>query len=744
MRSCTLAVGIAALALAAPARAAAPVSWSTPAAGFVPETFDEWGWGIGPNAFPSGNAWGQYSAYLMSTNDKGQRTWRIENYLPNQAIAGHAYAQGSTMYLFEGSQRALLVDTAQNTTDVPVVAGQPDLVTVVRQLLEHDNTGAAKPNPITNFVAANTHSHGDHTGKNAALAPHTIYYPDGDWPANAPANYVPIKEGGGPTTHGGGTAVGSLDLGNRTIEAIDVPEHTPGSTAYLDRENRMVATGDAIGSGFVYAQGGPLTQYASSAHHLQQVLTPYPDVAVMPAHVYQFGLWSRRLPPISGRPTDSQYVSDEVATADGILNGDVVGEPYRAVGRNAVWARVNSAQTVYALNTMYPGGIFGGNGDPTRYHAVAIPGGYRTDPFVDSLFPAIDNIKTGFYLIRDSANTSMYLIKGSTRALLVGTGRGTPGIVAFAKNLAGTLSLAVVVTSDDPDQVGGLAQFAGSAVYGPAGVPGVTAPVGSGDVIDLGVDSAGRPARIEVQSLTGHSQKGLTLIDVSDRVLLSGDALGEQFNGGGLILRDALGRFDTALKAWRTKTDGRYDVVYTAHNYQWYTSPAYVDQVQQAVTMGLNGSPTLPSVRPAGYQMIRSTGAADIVASIALAYAETNTPGTVGGSVGATLSLTLGSPASFGAFVPGKDATYTASTTANVVSTAGDAALSVADPGRLSNGSFTLAEPLQVTLSKASWAAPVSNDLVTIAFSQHIGANEPLRTGTYSKTLTFTLSTTTP
>jgi hypothetical protein len=29
-------------------------------------------------------------------------------------------------------------------------------------------------------------------------------------------------------------------------------------------------------------------------------------------------------------------------------------------------------------------------------------------------------------------------------------------------------------------------------------------------------------------------------------------------------------------------------------------------------------------------------------------------------------------------------------------------------------------------------------------FSQHIGATDALRTGTYSRTLTFTLSTTTP
>ena len=38
----------------------------------------------------------------------------------------------------------------------------------------------------------------------------------------------------------------------------------------------------------------------------------------------------------------------------------------------------------------------------------------------------------------------------------------------------------------------------------------------------------------------------------------------------------------------------------------------------------------------------------------------------------------------------------------------------------------------------------MSNDPVAIAFTQHIGATEPLRTGGYSKTLTFTLSTTTP
>ena len=34
--------------------------------------------------------------------------------------------------------------------------------------------------------------------------------------------------------------------------------------------------------------------------------------------------------------------------------------------------------------------------------------------------------------------------------------------------------------------------------------------------------------------------------------------------------------------------------------------------------------------------------------------------------------------------------------------------------------------------------------IIPLTFKQAIGANDALRTGTYSKTLTFTLSTTTP
>jgi alpha-glucuronidase len=122
----------------------------------------------------------------------------------------------------------------------------------------------------------------------------------------------------------------------------------------------------------------------------------------------------------------------------------------------------------------------------------------------------------------------------------------------------------------------------------------------------------------------------------------------------------------------------------------------------------------------------------------------TTAGGGAGGSVPATLSLALGAPATFGAFTPGVEKDYTASTTAVVTSSAGDAALAVSDPGRMTNGSFALSSPLQVSFSKSSWSGPTANEAVTIGFTQHVGASDPLRTGSYAKTLTFTLSTTAP
>ena len=70
--------------------------------------------------------------------------------------------------------------------------------------------------------------------------------------------------------------------------------------------------------------------------------------------------------------------------------------------------------------------------------------------------------------------------------------------------------------------------------------------------------------------------------------------------------------------------------------------------------------------------------------------------------------------------------------------------LIVSQPGHLANGAFTLSQPLRVEIAPNSWSGPVSNGRSTITFKQAIGLTDAVRTGAYSRTLTFTLSTTAP
>ncbi len=141
---------------------------------------------------------------------------------------------------------------------------------------------------------------------------------------------------------------------------------------------------------------------------------------------------------------------------------------------------------------------------------------------------------------------------------------------------------------------------------------------------------------------------------------------------------------------------------------------------------------------------------------------------TVGGDVPATLNLAIpNQPGSFGTFQPLITKLYETAIAASVTSTAGDGTLTVTDtsatsPGYLVNGTFALPQALQVRARNlanpaaayqpmsatpttlVTYTGPVNQDQVTVGFAQQINSTDVLRTGNYSKVLTFTLSTTQP
>src|SRR3954454_4047229 len=153
---------------------------------------------------------------------------------------------------------------------------------------------------------------------------------------------------------------------------------------------------------------------------------------------------------------------------------------------------------------------------------------------------------------------------------------------------------------------------------------------------------------------------------------------------------------DTSLTTWPTGTSPQTRVfpnaldatltVPSGGKFEWHVNPS-LRPSQYDATFNQE-SYTLTCSAPDGTVLQATTIK---IARGELVNRSLCTQGGIGGTVPATLGLTLGTPAAFGAFTPGVAKDYDASMTANVISSAANATLSVADPattntGKLVNG----------------------------------------------------------
>ena len=171
-----------------------------------------------------------------------------------------------------------------------------------------------------------------------------------------------------------------------------------------------------------------------------------------------------------------------------------------------------------------------------------------------------------------------------------------------------------------------------------------------------------------------------------------------------------------------------------------------------------------------------ASGASTPVASGQTAVVEASVGIVVEGKVPFTQTLaTTCSPVVLGSFVPGKTQEYHNTCGLKATSTAAESKLvaedaSATDTGHLvqvyAHGAFKetyeLPEPLESKATSTqggiggvftslvapttllTYAKPFSEDETTVTFNQKIGLHDHLHTGTYAKTVTLTLSTTTP
>lgn len=231
----------------------------------------------------------------------GNGIWRIFDF---GGIRGN-----ESFYLVAGKDRALLLDTGM---------GKGDLPAYLRTLTSL---------PI---AVAITHGHGDHFKQVNEFKSSTVYISEED-ATHLPMDYITpkfkwIKDGD------------VIDLGGgRQFEAIHVPGHTLGSMVYLDRKDKILITGDAIGSGSMVYMFMPsctaLDQYLKGLKHLQEKLKGLNNLTFLVGHSYQEKV------PLKGAAA-LESISDMIAAAEKVLSGEMQGrQVFSTFGREKLELR---------------------------------------------------------------------------------------------------------------------------------------------------------------------------------------------------------------------------------------------------------------------------------------------------------------------------------------------------------------------------------------------------------------------
>lgn len=207
------------------------------------------------------------------------RTWRYED-------------GGVRFFLLVGTTDALLVDSGMTVHNARELAEQiTDL-------------------PIALF---NTHCDRDHVGSNeqfdeVLVSPMELVHPEAPHDSRKVA---PVWDGD------------VIELGDREVEAIALPGHTPGSMALLDLDSGMLFSGDPIQrDGRIY-MFGPMRSLAAYIHSLRRLQERADEISsIWPCH--------------AACPVDVETIDELIAGAEAIEKGkapytmgDAHGTPIR-------------------------------------------------------------------------------------------------------------------------------------------------------------------------------------------------------------------------------------------------------------------------------------------------------------------------------------------------------------------------------------------------------------------------------
>jgi hydroxyacylglutathione hydrolase len=212
--------------------------------------------------------------------------WQIHEYNPNLYIlreSGCTHYEKPFLYLFFGSERALLIDTGAGASDAAVVTQK-----LIAKWLKR-----VKRESIP-LVVAHTHAHGDHTAGDKGFdgLPNTTM---------VPATVEAVQKAFGIQAWPAG--IGSIDLGGRIVDVIPIPGHERAHVAYYDRQTAILHTGDHLYPGRLYVSN--FAAYLASTRRLVEFTATRPVAHVVGCHIEQSST------PFVDYPVRTQYQPHE-------------------------------------------------------------------------------------------------------------------------------------------------------------------------------------------------------------------------------------------------------------------------------------------------------------------------------------------------------------------------------------------------------------------------------------------------
>jgi glyoxylase-like metal-dependent hydrolase (beta-lactamase superfamily II) len=231
-----------------------------------------------------------------------------------------------------------------------------------------------------------------------------------------------------------------------------------------------------------------------------------------------------------------------------------------------------------------------------------------------------EEVLPGVRMVRDSDNDKMFLVRGTTKCVLIDSGQGRGELKNYLSQFTGGLPIELVFTHNHGDHIGQADQFIRDGIEHigepdrPAAVKLLKSRGVPDDVIAKNLLAIHEGERIDlgdrsllIYEVPGHTPGSIVVFDEKNGWLFTGDSYGSNSP----TIPDALwlqwsqiplDRYLAAVKMSRASFRGKVKYLMTGHNDRPLEGEAYLENLESALQslMDKGNAVLVPSYRPAG------------------------------------------------------------------------------------------------------------------------------------------------